>query len=388
MTFENDAALHSRRHNGGPPIEDNPSPFGKNGWVAVGRDSRYHPIVGFGKTVTPCDAERGFVYSRAEAWQDLIMECRYSTGQVFNGGRVMTIERGQLVGATSWLAHRWNWTPKTVRHFLETIEAAEMAKINAPGAEKPANRADSASADMGSPDMGKQKGKQKGKQSQVLTICNYGIYQLSWLLKGQAKGQEEGQAKGEQGASKGQERGNIYKEEQGNKGTIDYTKAHASRPGVAVSTTEDGARAGEEEVYPGVYVNCETIRHAKFVIPLKSLSMALALANIELTKNSAEVVAREQAIVAAIDWAERLKAGQRCDAINNPVGVIRGTVVAAYQSAKRAGKQASYGGGYNRQPRVDPAKASMDALAELNRRKETRNQQPDFIDASYERIDP
>jgi len=109
-----------------------------------------------------------------------------------------------------------------------------------------------------------------------------------------------------------------------------------------------------------------------------------------------EEIARQRAIQqwsANVRFAEgerymSVEAGQRCDAINNPVGVIRGTVVAAYQSAKRAGKQASYGGGYNRQPRVDPAKASMDALAELNRRKETRNQQPDFIDASYERIDP
>ena len=125
MTHDNND-LPPRRHNGGPAL-DEVSPFGKNGWIAVGRDSRYHPIVGFGKFVNPSDPDRGFVYSKAEAWQDLIMECRYSTGQVYNGGRVMTIEKGQLVGATSWLAHLWNWTPKTVLHLLDTIEAAEMA---------------------------------------------------------------------------------------------------------------------------------------------------------------------------------------------------------------------------------------------------------------------
>lgn len=217
-----------RGHNGGPPIEEVRNPFGPNGWVAIGRDSRFHPIVGFGKSVPPCDPTKGS-YSRAEAWLDLIMECRYSSGQVYNGGRVMTIERGQLVGATSWLANRWNWTPKTVRHFLETIQEAEMIEKMSPGTEKAHEQGTAAGDDKGSSDTGQQRGKQKGKQSQLLTICNYGVYQLSWMFKGQANGQAEGQEKGEQGASKGQARGNIYKEEQGNKGTREQVDIESAR---------------------------------------------------------------------------------------------------------------------------------------------------------------
>ena len=76
--------MTSYRHNGGPPIVE--SPFGPNGWIAIGRDIRFHPLVGFGLPVAPSDPERGS-YSRGEAWQDLMMECRYKDGVVTVTGR-------------------------------------------------------------------------------------------------------------------------------------------------------------------------------------------------------------------------------------------------------------------------------------------------------------
>jgi hypothetical protein len=178
---------------------NNPPADQGGGWVAIRRAMREHWLVGFGQAVTPCDPDRG-AYSRAEAFIDLIMECRYEAGTVNNGGRKMRLERGQLLGAVSWLASRWNWTPKTVRGFLEKLEDDEMIERFSPGTREELN--------------GSQLGKQKGKQSSVITVCNYYAYQLVDYAKGQAKEQAEGT----QGASKGHAEGNTNKDNKGTKG--------------------------------------------------------------------------------------------------------------------------------------------------------------------------
>lgn len=177
--------------NGGPKFI-----YGNRGWIAIHRSLRSHWLVGFGQSVKPMDPDRG-AFSRGEAFIDLIMECRFEDGYVSNGGRKMLVQAGQLVGAVSWLAHRWNWTPKTVRGFLDRLEEDGTIKVEAPGTKE---------------------GEQKGKQSSIITICNYEDYQLVQRDEGQAKGHAEGK----QGASKGQAKGNNTKDntgtlEQGNK---------------------------------------------------------------------------------------------------------------------------------------------------------------------------
>jgi hypothetical protein len=179
-----------------PPADQN------GGWVAIRRAMREHWLVGFGQPVTPCDPEKG-AYSRAEAFIDLIMECRYEAGTVNNGGRKMRLERGQLLGAVSWLASRWNWTPKTVRGFLDKLEDDAMIERFSPGTQTELN--------------GTELGKQKGKQASILTVCNYYAYQLVDYIKGQAPSLPEGT----QRASKGQAEGNSTKD---NKGTREQEK--------------------------------------------------------------------------------------------------------------------------------------------------------------------
>lgn len=198
-------------HNGGPPIEDGAFPK-RGGFVVVTREMRDHHVVGFGSA--------GF-YTKAEAWLDLIMECKYKAGVVNNGGRAMLIKPGQLVGAVSWLAHRWNWTPKEVRYFLDRLENEGMIERFTPGTDDE-NACPSVEKSLSV--RGQNRGKQKGKQSTIVSICNYEIYQFL----SRAARQANGQATGKQGASKGQARGNIYKEEtkeQGNKGTISQPEA-------------------------------------------------------------------------------------------------------------------------------------------------------------------
>lgn len=98
-------------------------------WIAVSRDIRDHPIVGFGQPVKPADPKRGS-YSRTEAWLDLIMEARWQPGQINNKGKVVQLCRGQLMAARAWLASRWNWTENAVRWFLDKLEKEVMIRRN------------------------------------------------------------------------------------------------------------------------------------------------------------------------------------------------------------------------------------------------------------------
>lgn len=179
-------------HNGGPPLVR-----GGDGWVARHRSVRGHWLVGHGIHVKPADPSRKRCHTQGEAWEDLTMECRYDGGFVYNGGVKMELRRGELIGAVSYLASRWNWTPKTVRRFLDQLENDGMIELKSPGV---------------------QNGEQKGKQSTIISVCNYDIYQVQTEDEGQAKRLAEGK----QGASKGQAEGNNNKDnkvtrEQGNK---------------------------------------------------------------------------------------------------------------------------------------------------------------------------
>lgn len=203
--------------NGGPKVI-----YGNKGWVAIHRSLRSHWIVGFGQPVKPMDPERG-AFSRNEAFIDLIMECRYEAGFVNNGGRKMELKPGQLIGAVSWLAARWNWTPKTVRGFLDKLEEDGTISMSQPGLEN---------------------GTQKGKQSTIITLCNYEHYQLASTEEGQANGH----AKGTQRASKGQAKGNNTKD---NKGTKEQgNKEDSPQPPASGGDPIDEAFAIWWDAYP------------------------------------------------------------------------------------------------------------------------------------------
>lgn len=125
-------------------------------WIAVSRDMRDHAIVGFGRPVRPADPKKGS-YSRAEAWIDLIMEARWQPGKVENKGKVILLNRGQLMAARKWLADRWNWTENTVRTFLDKLEHDLMISRK--------NH--------------QQTGQKKNNQISVVTIENYDIFQTA-----------------------------------------------------------------------------------------------------------------------------------------------------------------------------------------------------------------
>lgn len=164
-------------------------------WIAVSRDSRSHPEVGMGQPVKPANPARGS-YSRYEAWHDLLMEAQWRPFEIRNKGKVVMLNRGQLLAARVWLAERWNWTEKTVRGFLSRLENAKMVV-----------------SEMGQSE-GQSKGQRKGHYSNVLTICNYNIYQTMTELMSMTKGQSEGLSEGQSRAKEGPESNKETREQE------------------------------------------------------------------------------------------------------------------------------------------------------------------------------
>lgn len=170
--------MSSIGHNLGPPLTTRTD----SGWVAIARAMRDHPIVGFQLHAKPCDPSRGAMQP-ALAWIDLIMECHYTAGMVTNNGRTMQLQRGQMVGATSWLANRWNWTPMAVRWWLEKLEKHEMITLGVPtppmtdGAEAHANhnRSSEESHEVHS----RSNNRSRGRFANIISIRNYNEYQIS-----------------------------------------------------------------------------------------------------------------------------------------------------------------------------------------------------------------
>jgi hypothetical protein len=227
-------------------IGHNKPPLGE-GWIARHRSVRDHWLVGHGIHVKPADPSRKLCSTQGEAWEDLLMECRYEDGTVSNGGKKMELRRGELVGAVSWLANRWNWTPKTVRRFLDQLEIDGMITLRNPASEK---------------------GNQIGRQANVITVCNYDAYQTAHSHNEKPKGQPEG----DQRATRGRPEGNIYKD---NKGTKEQEQTLSSRE--------------------ALIVNCETISHPNFVIDLQAVFQGAALIGLTQAeaKAEAEIIARD-----------------------------------------------------------------------------------------------
>lgn len=212
--------------NGGPPLYGN-----DNGWIAVARSMRSHAVVGFHLFAKPCDPSRGAMQP-ALAWLDLLMECRYTAGEVMNNGRKMVLRRGQLLGANLWLAQRWNWTPKATRTWLAKLELHGMISFgdvdengkNGESSESPSQGADESS-----------KGRSKGRFANILTICNYDSYQLSATEERQVEKTFDGRL----GAGCGQVAGRLTDIENARAKTKEQETREQGNQEVDAATTRD-----------------------------------------------------------------------------------------------------------------------------------------------------
>jgi hypothetical protein len=107
-----------RTHNGGPPLEKKQQRGGYYYALHLYIDD---PVVGFGEPVKPADPSRP-ARTRFEAWHWMLSNASFETQEIFVQGRPMTLNRGDLCGAYSYLADQWNWTPNQVRWFVNKLE--------------------------------------------------------------------------------------------------------------------------------------------------------------------------------------------------------------------------------------------------------------------------
>lgn len=141
------------------------------------------------------------------------------------------------------------------------------------------------------------------------------------------------------------------------------------KPSKGIGVCVDGARPGEDEVAPGLYVNCDTVRHRDFVLSISSIAMQLALANLGLSKNDATTLARESSIAHAMQWSAEISAGKDARAVlpAHPANFVRGAVISQHnrQEAQRNAKPSHWRGVTRASTRRADGAAFLQAAADI-----------------------
>jgi hypothetical protein len=70
-----------------------------------------------------CEAR---IYSKGEAWLDLIQEARFEPSNAISNGKVIELKQGELIASIRYLAKRWNWGEQKVRTYLINCKVLGM----------------------------------------------------------------------------------------------------------------------------------------------------------------------------------------------------------------------------------------------------------------------
>lgn len=109
------------------------------GWISIHRKIRECLI---------WDTDEPF--DRRSAWIDLLMMANHEDKKILFNGEPLTVKMGQRMTSIRSLAERWHWSVNKVRRYLALLQKLEMVH------------------------------KESDNKSTLLTIVNYGKYQLDW----------------------------------------------------------------------------------------------------------------------------------------------------------------------------------------------------------------
>ena len=98
-------------------------------------------------------------FTYGQAWVDLIMMANYADTKMILGGKVQTIKRGSFVTSKQKLAERWKWDRKTVDKYFKLLQSDGMLSVECT------------------------------RNYTIVTLVNYGVYQISGYSCGQRYGQ-------------------------------------------------------------------------------------------------------------------------------------------------------------------------------------------------------
>lgn len=85
------------------------------GWVAIHRSIRDHWLY-----------QEKRVFSKYEAWLDLLMDANHQNNKFLFDGQLIEIERGQFITSIRQLCDRWGWSNSKVNRFLKMLEDDQM----------------------------------------------------------------------------------------------------------------------------------------------------------------------------------------------------------------------------------------------------------------------
>lgn len=94
----------------------------EGGWIRLHRKLREHWLWPSGQFPPK-------QYSKAEAFLDLILSANHRAGKADIGGRLIPVERGQLITSQKKLAARWGWNRETVSLFLRRLKRDGMLDL-------------------------------------------------------------------------------------------------------------------------------------------------------------------------------------------------------------------------------------------------------------------
>ena len=103
-------------------------------------------------------------FDRRSAWIDIIMMANHKDTKIWFDGELVTVKRGQRITSIRALAARWKWGKAKVSEFLKVLEADGMIQ------------------------------KESDSRRTLLTVINYGVYQLSSDKERTVSGHSQGQS--------------------------------------------------------------------------------------------------------------------------------------------------------------------------------------------------
>lgn len=141
------------------------------------------------------------VFSKFEAWIDLLQEARYDVKErsLLIGGKIIKIKRGEIPASLRYLAERWQWSKNKVDSFIKLLESEGMIV----------------------------KRTAQGTAQTVITICKYEDYNAIEKSERTADGTRPGQGRDSIGTGSGQNSNIVNKENKEEKDVV-YTTEQQS----------------------------------------------------------------------------------------------------------------------------------------------------------------
>lgn len=85
------------------------------GYISLHRDIQKHWLY-----------EEDRVFSRYEAWLDILMRVNHTEGKVLHNGKVEMVDRGSTIWSMGDMEHHWKWSNRKVKRFLDCLVVDQM----------------------------------------------------------------------------------------------------------------------------------------------------------------------------------------------------------------------------------------------------------------------